>query len=118
MKYAHVLRAVYGSPWAITPDLFAVILDQLDFRAAGGGSSQAGGAGEAVTPRASRLGRARQSKIATPGCSASSGAGAWAFGGSWRPRTGVTTSSASGSSSVAFRVFSSTSTLAAPSRPA
>ena len=36
MKYAHVLRAVYGTPWAITRPTFTLILDLLDYRAAGG----------------------------------------------------------------------------------
>ena len=36
MRYEHILRSVYGEPWAITPDKLAAILDLLRFRAEGG----------------------------------------------------------------------------------
>jgi signal peptide peptidase SppA len=35
-KYRHIAQAVYGRPWAIVPDTLALIVDILEFRAAGG----------------------------------------------------------------------------------
>jgi signal peptide peptidase SppA len=35
-KYAHILQAVYDRPWAILPSTLALIVDVLQFRAAGG----------------------------------------------------------------------------------
>jgi len=36
MKYGRIIEAVYGKPWAIRPEILAVIVDMLHFRAEGG----------------------------------------------------------------------------------
>lgn len=36
MKYPHVLRAIYGRPWAIVPSMLDLICEIADFRAGGG----------------------------------------------------------------------------------
>ncbi len=36
MRYEHIVRAVFGEPWAILPEVHAVILDVVRFRASGG----------------------------------------------------------------------------------
>lgn len=36
MKYPHVLRAIYGRPWAIVPSMLDLICEIADFRASGG----------------------------------------------------------------------------------
>lgn len=35
-KYAHILQAIYSRPWAILPSTLALIVDIIQFRAAGG----------------------------------------------------------------------------------
>ena len=36
MKYAHIVQAVFGAPWAIRPEVLAVIVDLVRFEAGGG----------------------------------------------------------------------------------
>jgi signal peptide peptidase SppA len=36
MRYGHIIEAVYGKPWAIRPEILAVIVDMLHFRVEGG----------------------------------------------------------------------------------
>ena len=36
MRYGHIIEAVYGKPWAIRPEILAVIVNMLHFRVEGG----------------------------------------------------------------------------------
>jgi signal peptide peptidase SppA len=54
MRYGHIIEAVYGKPWAIRPEILAVIVDMLHFRSEGGRltAEEIGARIEAVGPKA------------------------------------------------------------------
>src|SRR5690348_13426807 len=62
--YPRILRAVRETPWAISPEMLAVITDLLAFRAAGGRLSKAEVRARIGAPQTAQVGAARSGAVA------------------------------------------------------